>query len=170
MAIADNPSWHWHLFANLGLNHSYYTSYTPQGGGTTLHNENVSYSPNLTMSAGVDYRYYYHGFLFSPKFVDQYTSSQYLFNNLTGAPSHRKQPGYNVSNLILGIKTNRLDSFIPTLKTVKLSVGLYNLFDTRYNPIEYITSGGYFGGNSAGAILVDPGAPRQYFVTVSARF
>lgn len=170
VAIADNPSWHWHLFANLGLNHSYYTSYTPQGGGTTLHNENVSYSPNLTMSAGVDYRYYYHGFLFSPKFVDQYTSSQYLFNNLTGAPSHRKQPGYNVSNLILGIKTNRLDSFIPTLKTVKLSVGLYNLFDTRYNPIEYITSGGYFGGNSAGAILVDPGAPRQYFVTVSARF
>ena len=122
------------------------------------------------MSAGIDYRYYYHGFLFSPQFVDQYTSSQYLFNNVTGAPSHQKQPGYNVSNLSLGIKTTRLNQYIPTLKDVKLSVGIYNLFDAQYNPIEYITSGGYFGGNSAGAILADPGAPRQYFVTVAAKF
>ncbi len=170
IAIADNPSWNWHLFANLALNHSYYTSYTPQGGGTTLYGANVSYSPDLTMSAGIDYRYYYHGFLFSPQFVDQYTSSQYLFNNVTGAPSHQKQPGYNVSNLSLGIKTTRLNQYIPTLKDVKLSVGIYNLFDAQYNPIEYITSGGYFGGNSAGAILADPGAPRQYFVTVAAKF
>ncbi len=29
------------LFANLALNHSYYTSYTPQGGGTTLYGANV---------------------------------------------------------------------------------------------------------------------------------
>ncbi|MHB1643920.1 MAG: TonB-dependent receptor domain-containing protein, partial [Acidithiobacillus sp.] len=170
IAIADNPSWNWHLFANLALNHSYYTSYTPQGGGTTLYGANVSYSPYLTMSAGIDYRYYYHGFLFSPQFVDQYTSSEYLFNNGTGAPSHQKQPGYNVSNLSLGIKTTRLNPYIPTLKDVKLSVGIYNLFDAQYNPIEYITSGGYFGGNSAGAILADPGAPRQYFMTVSAKF
>ncbi|WP_291520449.1 TonB-dependent receptor [Acidithiobacillus sp.] len=170
IAIADNPSWNWHLFANLALNHSYYTSYTPQGGGATLYGANVSYSPDLTMSAGLDYRYYYHGFLFSPQFVDQYTSSQYLFNNVTGAPSHQKQPGYNISNLSLGIKTTRLNQYIPTLKDVKLSVGIYNLFDAQYNPIEYITSGGYFGGNSAGAILADPGAPRQYFVTVAAKF
>ena len=170
VAIADNPSWNWHLFANLAFNHSYYASYTPQGGGTTLHGANVSYSPDLTMSAGIDYRYYYHGFLFSPQFVDQYTSSQYLFNNVTGAPSHQKQPGYNVSNLSLGIKTTRLNQYVPTLKGVKLSVGIYNLFGARYNPIEYITSGGYFGGNSTGAILADPGAPRQYFMTVSAKF
>ncbi|MHB1705824.1 MAG: TonB-dependent receptor [Acidithiobacillus sp.] len=169
IAIADNPTWNWHLFTNIGLNHSYYTSYTPHG-GPTLSGLPVSYSPNLTLSAGVDYRYYYHGFLFSPQFVDQYTSSQYLFNNNTGAPSHQKQPGYNVANLTLGMKTTRLDHYVPTLKGVNLSVGIYNLFGEKYNPIEYITSGGYFGGNSAGAILADPGAPRQYFVTVGAKF
>ena len=87
-----------------------------------------SYSPDLTMSAGIDYRYYYHGFLFSPQFVDQYTSSQYLFNTVTGAPSHQKQPGYNVSNLSLGIKTTRLNQYVPTLKGVKLSVGIYKPF------------------------------------------
>jgi len=170
ISVADDPTVDWHVFANLSLNHSYYTSYIPQGGGATLQNVNVSYSPDVTLSAGIDYRYYTHGFLLSPQFVDQYTGSQYLFNNLTGAPSHQKQPAYNVSNLIFNVKTTRLDPYIPTLKDVKLSVGIYNLFGEKYNPIEYITSGGYFGGNSAGAILADPGAPRQYFVTIGASF
>ncbi len=170
ISMADNPSWNWHLFANLSLNHSYYTKYLPQGGGTAMGGINVSYSPAVALSAGIDYRYYYDGFLFTPEFLDQYTGSQYLFNNLTGAPSHQKQPGFNIANLILGVKTTRFNPYIPTLKYVKLSFGIYNLFGEQYNPIEYITSGGYFGGNSAGAILADPGAPRQYFATLSAGF
>ena len=156
IAIADNPTINWHLFANLALNHSYYTTYIPQGGGNTLHNVNVSYSPALTLSAGIDYRYYYHGFLFSPKFVDQYTSSQYLFNNLTGAPSHQQQPGYNVSNLIFGVKTTRLNHYIPTLKNISLSVGIYNLFGAKgalQNELQHLRSKGA-GGDKWASVTI----------------
>jgi iron complex outermembrane receptor protein len=110
------------------------------------------------------------GIFISPNLVDQYTSSQYLFNNLTGAPSHQTQGGYNILNAGITLKTGIFNRYVPTLKNVSLSAGITNLLGRKYNPIEYITSGGYFGGNSAGTILADPGAPRQYYVAVSAKF
>ncbi|MDA8154254.1 MAG: TonB-dependent receptor [Acidithiobacillus sp.] len=170
LTVADNPSWHWHLYANLGLSHNYFNSYTPSGGGISTSGLPVSYNPNMTLTAGAYYRAYVDGVLISPNLVDQYTSSQYLFDNLTGLPSQQKMSGYNVLNAGIAFKTDKLNRYVPTLKAVSLSVGVTNLLGRKYNPIEYITSGGYFGGNSAGAILADPGAPRQYYVAVSAKF
>jgi len=170
LAVADSPNWHWHMYANLSLSHDYYNSYTPSGGGTTSSGLPAAYSPNMTLTAGAYYRTYLAGVLISPDLVDQYTSSQYLFNNLTGEPSYQKQGGYNVLNAGVTLKTGMFNRYIPTLKNISLSAGITNLLGRKYNPIEYITSGGYFGGNSAGTILADPGAPRQYYVAVSAKF
>ena len=170
LSVSDNPNWHWHLYANLGLSHNYYDSYTPSGGGLSTSGLPVSYNPNMTLTAGTYYRAYVDGVLISPNLVDQYTSSQYLFDNLTGLPSQQKMSGYNVLNAGIAFKTDKLDRYVPTLKAVSLSVGVTNLLGRKYNPIEYITSGGYFGGNSAGTILADPGAPRQYYVALSAKF
>ncbi|MBU2764866.1 TonB-dependent receptor [Acidithiobacillus ferrivorans] len=170
LTVADSPNWHWHMYANLGLSHDYYNSYTPSGGGITSSGLPASYSPNMTFTAGAYYRTYLDGILISPNLVDQYTSSQYLFNNLTGAPSYQTQGGYNVLNAGITLKTEIFNRYVPTLKNVSLSAGITNLLGRKYNPIEYITSGGYFGGNSAGTILADPGAPRQYYVAVSAKF
>ncbi len=170
LTVADSPSWHWHLYANLGLSHNYFNSYTPSGGGISSSGLPVSYNPNMTLTAGAYYRAYVDGVLISPNLVDQYTSSQYLFNNLTGSPSRQKMSGYNVLNAGVTFKTDKLNRYIPTLKSVSLSAGLTNLLGRKYNPIEYITSGGYFGGNSAGTILADPGAPRQYYIAISAKF
>ena len=170
LTVADSPNWHWHMYANLSLSHDYYNSYTPSGGGTTSSGLPAAYSPNMTLTAGAYYRTYLDGVLISPDLVDQYTSSQYLFNNLTGEPSYQKQGGYNVLNAGVTLKTVIFNRYVPTLKNISLSAGITNLLGRKYNPIEYITSGGYFGGNSAGTILADPGAPRQYYVAVSAKF
>ncbi|MEY2333080.1 TonB-dependent receptor [Acidithiobacillus ferrianus] len=170
LSVMDSPSPHWHLYANLGLNHSYYNSYIPSGGGATMSGLPVSYNPNLTLTSGIYYKTFVDGLLIAPNLVDQYTGAQYLFNNLAGAPSQQMMPGYNVLNAGVTLKTGILDRYVPTLKSVSLSAGITNLLGRKYNPIEYITSGGYFGGNSAGAILADPGAPRQYYVALSASF
>ncbi|MHB1671328.1 MAG: TonB-dependent receptor, partial [Acidiferrobacter sp.] len=107
-------------------------------------------------------------YLISTGVSDQYTGSQYLFNNVVNAPTNNvKMPAYNIVNTQVAIKAG---TGLAGLSSVTLTVGVTNLFNKRYNPIEYITSGGYFGGNSAGAVLADPGAPRQYFINVNARF
>ena len=170
LTVADSPNWHWHMYANLGFSHDYYNSYTPSGGGITSSGLPASYSPNMTLTAGAYYRTYLDGILISPNLVDQYTSSQYLFNNLTGAPSHQTQGGYNILNAGITLKTGIFNRYVPTLKNLSLSAGITNLLGRKYNPVEYVTSGGYFGGNSAGSILAYPGAPRQYYVAVSAKF
>ncbi|MBW4092844.1 MAG: TonB-dependent receptor [Proteobacteria bacterium] len=170
ITITDDPTYHWHLLGNIALNNSYYNSYTPQGGGTTLSNFPVSYSPKVIFTAGVFYRAFYRGVLISPRILDQYTGSQYLFSNLSGAPTRQSMPGYNVVNIGVDVKVPVHLGYGSSVKALKVSAGIANLLGTRYNPIEYITSGGYFGGNSAGAVLADPGAPRQFFITLSADF
>jgi len=170
ITIEDDPTYHWHLLGNIGLNDSYFNSYTPQGGGGTLSNLPVSYSPHVIFTAGVFYRTFYRGVLISPRILDQYTGSQYLFSNLTGAPTRQSMAGYNVVNLGINFRIPVHLPYAHAMKAVTVSLAVNNVLGTRYNPIEYITSGGYFGGNSAGAILADPGAPRQFFVNVSAHF
>jgi iron complex outermembrane receptor protein len=52
-------------------------------------------------------------------------------------------------------------------KPVKLSFGVENLLNREYNPTAYITSGGYFGTSFGGYTLVDPGASREYIISLN---
>ncbi len=168
LSVQDSPTWHWHVFGSASVTHAHYDSYVPSGSNTNYGGYPVSYSPNITASVGLDYRVALGSYLISPGLSDQYTGSQYLFNNVVNAPTNNvKMPAYNIVNTQVAIKAG---TGLAGLSSVTLTVGVTNLFNKRYNPIEYITSGGYFGGNSAGAVLADPGAPRQYFINVNARF
>lgn len=169
ITVSDDPNYHWHLFGNIGLNDSYFTSYTPSG-SATITNVPVSYAPHVVFTAGVFYRTLFHNVLISPDIIDQYVGSQDMFSNLTGAPTKQAMAGYNVVNLGLGFRIPVNFGPASAVKALHLALSIDNLLGTRYNPIQYISSGGYFGGNSAGAVLADPGAPRQFFFTVSARF
>ena len=169
ITVSDDPNYHWHLFGNVGLNDSTFTSYTPSG-AATLYNQPVSYAPHLIFTAGAFYRTLFHNVLISPNIIDQYVGQQDMFSNITGAPTRQSMAGYNVVNLGLNFRIPVHIAYAHAMKAVNVSFSVDNVLGTQYNPIQYISSGGYFGGNSAGAILADPGAPRQFFVTVSAHF
>lgn len=166
--VQDSPTWHWHVFADAAFAHAHYNSYVPSGSTTNYGGYPISYSPELSASAGVDYRMVVDSLLVTPALSDQFTGRQYLFNNVTNAPTNNvEMPSYNVMNASVGV---RAAAHLAALSSVTVTVGVTNLLNKGYDPIEYISSGGYFGGNSAGAILADPGAPRQYYINLSAKF
>ncbi len=168
IAMQDSPTWHWHVFANAAISRSHFDSYVPNGSTTNYGGYPISYSPHLSATAGVNYRMVAGSLLISPGLMDQFTGAQYLFNNMTNAPTNNVQmPSYNVMNAQVAVKAA---AKVAGLSSVTVTVGITNLLNKHYDPIEYITSGGYFGGNSAGAVLADPGAPRQYFLNLSAKF
>ena len=72
---------------------------------------------------------------------------------------------FNTDGTINRLLPGRLED-VP----VKLSFGIENLFNREYNPTAYITSGGYFGTSFGGYTLVDPGAPREYIVSLNFGF
>ncbi len=168
VSAQDSPSWHWHVFGNVAVTRAHFDSYVPSGSTQNYAGYPVSYSPDLTAALGLNYRVAFGSYLVSPGVSDQYTGSQYLFSNVANAPTNNVQmPSYNIVNTQVAVKAGT-DVF--GLSSVTVTVGITNLLNKRYDPIEYLTSGGYFGGNSAGAVLADPGAPRQYFINLNARF
>ncbi len=164
----DSPTWHWHVFANAAFARAHFDSYIPGGSTTNYGGYPISYSPEVSAVAGVDYRMVVDSLLVTPTLSDQFTGRQYLFNNVTNAPTNNVQmPSYNILNTSVGVRTA---AHMAALSSVTVTVGVTNLLNKEYDPIEYISSGGYFGGNSAGAILADPGAPRQYYINLSGKF
>ncbi|WP_197513225.1 TonB-dependent receptor [Acidihalobacter aeolianus] len=159
-------------FGNLAFQHAHYTRYVVpvNGSNQSFSGYPVSYNPKVTATLGVDGKFYQSGFILEPRLWDQYTGTQYLFSNVTGAPTRQTMPAFNVLNVALDVTTVAFNHYVPYLHGVKLTLGVNNVLDTRYNPIEYITSGGYFGGNSAGAILADPGAPSEWYVSANYSF
>ncbi|MDD2876680.1 MAG: TonB-dependent receptor [Acidiphilium sp.] len=170
IAATVDPNFHWHAFSNISFSNNRYRSYLPGGATVPLTNLPISYNPKVILSAGIDYKTFVQGILMNAGLLDQYTGSQYLFNNLTTAPSYVKQKGFNLVNLNLGADIPVPRRVSGAVKVLKLAFNISNLLGTRYNPVQYISSGGYFGGNSAGTILVAPGAPREYLVSVTAKF
>ena len=170
IAATMDPDFNWNLFANVSFSNNRFNSFLPGGATTALTNVPVSYNPGLMFTAGVTYRTFIGNVLANAGLIDQYTGSQYLFNNLTGAPSYVKQPSYNITNLDLGADVPVPPAYSKVLKVINVSFEVTNLLGIRYDPIQYITSGGYFGGNSAGTVLVAPGAPRQYLAEITAKF
>lgn len=82
-------------------------------------------------------------------------------------------PGYGVVNFNMDGTLNGLGHIFrnaPSLMAgspVQLSVGVENLLNKKYDPTAYLTSGGYFGTSFGGYTLVDPGAPREYIVSIN---
>ncbi|HQT85990.1 MULTISPECIES: TonB-dependent receptor [Acidiphilium] len=170
IAATADPNFHWNMFANVGFSNNLFTSYLPSGASTPLVNTPIAYNPNVALSAGINYRMFVGPTLVDLGFLDQYTGSQHLFNNLTDQTSHQKLPAFNVANISLSADIPVPRSISSAVKVLKLSFNINNLFGARYNANAYVSSGGYLGGNSAGAVLAEPGAPRQYLASLTAKF
>ncbi len=167
VSVQDRPVAGMHVFGNAAYERAHYVNYTT--GGVAFAGLAVPYVPNETASAGISYRKFWSGMIVTPKIWDSFTGSQHLFNNDTGSPSAQTLPSYNLVNaaLALSLPVGNLSGHPEVLK---LSFSLLNVLDKRFNAYAYVSSGGYLGGNSAGATLAYPGAPRTYYVSADLRF
>ena len=173
ISLLDNPVKNLHLYSNLEMLHTNYTSYVSGVNQENYDNLPVSNVPDLTFNLGLSYKIPFRNYNFSltPKFWDVYNGKEYMFNNLTGAPTNQTMPSYNIANAGIKFTTHAFKK--QDIKTLGIDFSVLNLFNHQYNDFEYITSGAYFGGStgeSAGAILADPGAPRTFYLTANFKF
>ena len=122
----------------------------------------VSYVPNVTLNSGIYYGIVNHNerTLFEPHFWINYTGPQHIFNNNTGAPDTTTMPSYTTANA----------SVTVPFKNFNFRVDMLNLFNSKANTYEYISSGGYFGTATSGYINAYPGAPFTAFGTIAYSF
>ncbi len=165
IALADDPLYNLHLFTNLNVEKATFSNYTT--GGVSYSGLPVSNVPKSTFNLGAAYKYYADHILYVPSAWYQYIGQQNMFNNNLGIPTQQKIPGYGTFNLAL-------DTILPKpardVRDIKVSFDVLNVFNKQYNFFEYITSGGFLGPSSQGQVLAVPGAPRTYYVSVSADF
>lgn len=179
--LSDNPVKNLHVFANLNLQHNVYTSFKGVD-GPSFNGYPVSNSPDENFNVNVSYKVPYMGYVFTPEITDQFVGKQYLYsNNLLSsysqptpyAPTHMTEPGFNIVNFNLNVKTDVFNKFIPGVKSGDLNFNMYNVFDKQFNVIEYYSAGGVFGETPAtnlGDLLAEPGMPRAFYVTLSLHF
>ncbi|HEV7967572.1 MAG TPA: TonB-dependent receptor [Candidatus Acidoferrales bacterium] len=168
----DDPLRNLHIFFNFAGEAANFSTYIAGGPSlaecaaqgltcTSYNNLPVSYVPNVTLNAG-----FYYGIerkervLVEPRFWIQHIGSQYLWSNLSGAPTNQTMPSYTTANL----------AFTVPVKWFNLSVNVMNLFNSEYNEWEYISSGGYFGTATNGYVNAYPGAPRTVYGTITYQF
>ncbi len=165
----NTPSKYFQLHGNAIIQHDYFTSYVPSG--TTLNYKSypISNSPRYTTNLGItsEIKTANHKIDLTPGLWWQYVAQRYLFTNVSNAPTLQKMPGYGVVNFNMDGSLNGLLPEWFEKKPVKISFGVENLLNRQYNPTAYITSGGYFGTSFGGYTLVDPGAPREYIISLN---
>jgi iron complex outermembrane recepter protein len=169
----DDPMGNLHIFLNFSGESANFTNYIVGGNSvadceaqvpnpcTFFNNLPVSYVPSTTLNVGAYYGIVRNDHtLIEPHFWINYTGSQHLFDNNLGRPSTVSMPSYTTANL----------SLTAPIKWFNVSVNMLNIFNSRYNQWEYISSGGYFGTATAGYINAYPGAPFTTYGTISYQF
>ena len=176
--LSDDPLKNMHVFADLNLQHNVYTSFVGQS-GDSYSGYPISNSPDENFNVDVSYKVPFRDYVFKPELTDQFIGKQYLYsNNLDPnapfAPTHMTEPGYNIINFDLNVKTEALNRFIPDVKSTAVNFNMYNCFNRQFNVIEYYDgSGGVFYETppvGLGDLLAEPGMPRAFYVTLSFNF
>ncbi len=165
--VHDDPFYNVHVFSNISIQRARFLNYVV--GGVSYDGLPVSNVANATFNVGFSYHYNYGNALFVPRIWYQYTGKQYLFSDLTGAPTTTTMPGYGVLNAAVKI-IEFTRAFARPLRGVSLNLVATNITNNQYNAAEYITAGGYFGPASAGQVLGFPGAPRSVYADLTADF
>ncbi|HTZ75039.1 MAG TPA: TonB-dependent receptor [Candidatus Aquilonibacter sp.] len=165
----DDPMGNLHVFLNFSGESADFTSFNTNGPGACslgtpgcYNGLPVSYTPDVTLNTGVYYSFVSHSSerpLIEPHFWINYTGPQHMFNNLTGAPDTRTMPSYTTANASITVPFKHFD----------FKVDMLNVFNSRYNSYQYISSGGYFG-DTPGGINAYPGAPFTAYGTISYQF
>ncbi len=166
----DNPIADLHMFANASFVHAIYSNYFTGSLTAPLsyNGSHVPYTPVATLNIGADYRWAVGSDIIDPYILYQYTGSQYIFNNVTGAPSSQELGGYGVLNI--GVKFNVPVRVFSAPRLLTLSINVDNLTNNMYNSYLFISSGGYFGTPTGGYGLAYPGAPRTIYGSIAMKF
>lgn len=166
----DNLTDKLHTFVNASIVDAVYTNYLVGniGSQTSYQGLHVPYTPTATLNVGADYKFVSHNVVFDPWALFQYTGPQYIFNNVTVAPSSQQLPGYGVLNI--GINATVPIVVANKERSVKLSLSVLNATNNRYNSYLYISSGGYYGTTNSGYGLAYPGAPMTVYGSVGVSF
>lgn len=167
--------YHISTFLNASFLHTYFSSFT--NGNGTFSDVPVAYVPNHTLNLGIQGKYFLAGVLVRPNLAFQYNGSQYMYNNNTNITSHQKIPSYGLFNLGLDLRLP-MRRYISSLHYIDLDAQILNLFNRRYNGFEYVSAGGAYGAGGytnpttvgQGSVLAYPGAPRAFYLTLSAKF
>ena len=187
-----SPIHNFYMFANLGIVSAKFKNYingdTNADGSTKIyHNVPVPYTPTANMSFGAYYLMRVDGMVVQPRLTYIRTGSQYAFDNNTNmtasgvsADSFTYADGNTVNTGGTNIPAYGILNFstsvdFPTswnngVQDVKATFEVDNLADKKYNSFEYISSGGLYSGAGQGAALAFPGAPRTWYVTLTANF
>ncbi len=165
----NTPSKYFQIHGNAIIQHDYFTTYLPSGSTVNYRGYPISNNPKYTTNLGItsDIQSANHKIDLTPGLWWQYVSYRYLFTNVTNAPTLQTTPGYGVVNFNMDASLNGLLPEWFEKKPLKISFGVENLLNREYNPLAYITSGGYFGTSFGGYTLVDPGAPREYIISLN---
>ncbi len=175
--IDDNITPQLHAFANASVVQAIYSNYVTGNlaAPTSYNNSHVPYVPDATLNVGADYKIPVGTTIFDPYLLFQYTGAQYIFNNVTAAPSNQQLASYNTLNL--GFNTSTPVRLMGHEQTLKISFNVLNATNNRYNSYLFLSSGGYFGtaGNApapygSGYQLAYPGAPLTFYGSVGLSF
>lgn len=93
--------------------------------------------------------------------------------NAPFVPTDNTEPGYNIVNFNLDVRTQAFNNFIPDIKNTDINFNMYNILDKEFNVIEYYSKGGIFGETTSpgyGDLLAEPGMPRAFYVSLSFHF
>ncbi|MBU2737268.1 TonB-dependent receptor [Acidithiobacillus concretivorus] len=162
----DNPLYWLHTFANLSFQKAYFSNYTVKG--KSYDGLPVANVPDATFNIGAYAKSFVDGILLEPRIWVQYTGPQSLYDSITKSPSATaKLPSYTLLNLALHSK---IPMHMAYFRNVGVDVDLLNVLGNRYNSYEYISSGGTYGPNTKGDLIGLPGAPRTFYVSLTANF
>ncbi|MCL5673738.1 MAG: TonB-dependent receptor [Deltaproteobacteria bacterium] len=169
ISAEDDPYANLHLYANYTYQSANFKNFFSTVNDQTYSNYPVSNVPNSIYNIGAYYTIPENTTISDIKLWYMYTGSQYMFSDVYAGPTRQKTPSYGLVNLSINVKTVNFDKMIPGLRSVQLSFSVYNLLNKKFNSNEYFSSGGYFG-TGTGALLANPGAPRMFFASVTAKF
>ena len=186
-----SPVHNFYVFANVGIVSAKFTSYingntNPDGSLTIYHGVPVPYTPTANMSFGAYYLLRAGRVLIEPRLTYLRTGSQYAFDNnqnITAsgvlADSYVGVNGNTINTGSTNIPSYGLLNFstsfdLPTswddgIQDLKATIEVDNLANKQYNSFEYITSGGLYN-SVGGPVIAYPGAPRTWYVTLTASF
>jgi iron complex outermembrane receptor protein len=181
MYLDDNPLYNLHIFANMNVESATYTSYqvNPSGTGpsSSYNGYPVSYVPDTTLNLGAYYQYPLGAVVLQPRVWAQYVGSQHMYNGINAAPDYRSMPAYQTFNLAMKVSFPIRMPYAGT-KLADVTLTALNILNRRYNSYQYISGGGYFGTNGAGApaqyaagyINAYPGAPFSLYGSLAIHF
>jgi iron complex outermembrane receptor protein len=168
--VDDNPFLALHTFVNASIVNATYVNYVTGSfaAPVSYNGRHVPYVPGSTLNVGADYKFLTQGIVVDPYALFQFSGSQYIFNNVTGAPSNQTLSAYGTLNV--GINATVPITLYGKDRDINLSLSVLNATNNKYNNYLYLSSGGYYNTTTSGYGLGYPAPPMTIYGSVGVSF